>query len=136
MLSLCDSGATSGSASLHFGRGKGHLHHLVHVLDEVPGQPVLHLIGNVVKGRVAVDFVGRGFEHLARFGRVTRVVGLVIEAAGHPRAFETAFRAASSEASILILGPSGTGKTTLLRLLTGQARASAGSARRLSPALR
>ena len=31
------------------------------------------------------------------------------------RAFETAFRAASSEASILILGPSGTGKTVLAR---------------------
>jgi NtrC-family two-component system response regulator AlgB len=31
------------------------------------------------------------------------------------RAFETAFRAASSDASILILGPSGTGKTVLAR---------------------
>lgn len=53
-------------------------------------------------------------------GRIAETQPMLLLESNEPamkRAFETAFRAAASEATVLVLGPSGTGKTVLARAI-------------------
>jgi phospholipid/cholesterol/gamma-HCH transport system ATP-binding protein len=66
----------------------------------------------------------------AQAGNVVEVRG-VRYSAGSRRIFDGLDLTVKKGSITAVMGPSGTGKTTLLRLLTGQARASAGSVRML-----